>query len=125
MSRMWPVAQEDTDGRIDAVLASLSGLSRASCAILIDEQRVKLNGKSIAKSARVAFGDVIEVEFPDTEVGQVEPTVELPIVFSDDDFVVIDKPTGVAAHPSVGWSGPTVIGSLEAMGHVRLTHDAR
>jgi 23S rRNA pseudouridine1911/1915/1917 synthase len=118
MIRMWPVSQEDNDGRIDAVLASLSGFSRAACAALIDENRVQLNGKKVAKSARVQFGDVIEVEFPDSEVGQAEPTVELPIVFADDDFVVIDKPTGVAAHPSVGWSGPTVIGSLEAMGHV-------
>ena len=118
MIRMWPVAQEDADARIDAVLAGLSGLSRASCAALIDEGLVKLNDKVIAKSARVQFGDVIEVDFPDTEIGQAEPTVELPIVFADEDFVVIDKPAGVAAHPSVGWSGPTVIGSLEAMGHV-------
>lgn len=115
---MWPVAQEDSDGRIDAVLSGLSGLSRAACAALIDDKRVNLNGKTVAKSARVQFGDVIEVEFPDTEIGQAEPIVVLPVVFSDEDFVVIDKPAGVAAHPSVGWSGPTVTGSLEAMGHV-------
>jgi len=118
MIRMWPVAAEDEDGRIDAVLSTLSGLSRAACVGLIDDGRVKLGGKVIVKSARVSFGDVIEVDLPDPELADDEPTVILPIVYSDDDLVVIDKPTGVAAHPSVGWSGPTVIGSLAAKGHV-------
>ncbi|NBY15607.1 MAG: RluA family pseudouridine synthase [Actinobacteria bacterium] len=118
MIRNWPVLESDSDTRIDAVLASLSGLSRATCAALIDEQRVTVNGKSVAKSHRVQFGDVVEVEFPDPDLTESEPTVDLPVVFADDDLVVIDKPAGVAAHPSAGWSGPTVIGSLTAMGHV-------
>ncbi|MBU6347724.1 MAG: RluA family pseudouridine synthase [Actinomycetales bacterium] len=118
MIRNWPVAQEDQDGRIDSVLANISGLSRATCAGLIEQGRVQVNEKVVAKSHRVSFGDVIEVEFPDPEVGWQEPVAALPIVFSDSDLVVIDKPAGVAAHPSAGWAGPTVTGSLEAMGHV-------
>ncbi|NBV89888.1 MAG: RluA family pseudouridine synthase [Actinobacteria bacterium] len=118
MIRTWPVSELDADSRIDAVLANLSGLSRATCATLLDQDRVRVNDKVVIKSHRVQFGDVIEVEFADPEVGASEPVVELPIVHSDDDLVVIDKPAGVAAHPSAGWSGPTVIGSLEAMGHV-------
>lgn len=118
MIRNWPVALEDQDGRIDSVLANISGLSRATCAGLIEQGRVQVNEKVVAKSHRVSFGDVIEVEFPDPEVGWQEPVAELPIVFSDADLVVIDKPAGVAAHPSAGWAGPTVTGSLEAMGHV-------
>ena len=45
-----------------------------------------------------------------------EPVVELPIVFQDDDIVVVDKPVGVAAHPSPGWTGPTVTNGLRAAG---------
>jgi 23S rRNA pseudouridine1911/1915/1917 synthase len=30
---------------------------------------------------------------------------------------VVDKPVGVAVHPSVGWSGPTVVQGLAAMGY--------
>lgn len=122
MIRMWPVSADDEGGRIDAVLASLSGLSRATCAGLIDEQRVQLNSKVVAKSARVQFGDVIEVDLPDPELHDVEPTVELPITYEDSDLVVVDKPAGVAAHSSPGWSGPTVIGSLAAMGHVLTSY---
>ena len=37
---------------------------------------------------------------------------EMTIAYEDDDIVVVDKPVGVAAHASVGWTGPTVLGSL-------------
>ena len=38
------------------------------------------------------------------------------VVYDDDDLVVVDKPVGVAAHPSPGWSGPTVVGGLAGAG---------
>src|SRR4029450_8448432 len=41
----------------------------------------------------------------------------LTILHDDDDLVVVDKPIGVAAHPSPGWDGPTVIGGLAAAGY--------
>jgi len=46
-----------------------------------------------------------------------EPVEGLSVVYADDDIVVVDKPVGVAAHASPGWTGPTVIGGLAAMGH--------
>jgi 23S rRNA pseudouridine1911/1915/1917 synthase len=41
----------------------------------------------------------------------------MTILYDDDDIVVVDKPVGVAAHPSPGWDGPTVIGGLAAAGY--------
>jgi 23S rRNA pseudouridine1911/1915/1917 synthase len=41
----------------------------------------------------------------------------LTVVHDDDDVVVVDKPVGVAAHPSPGWDGPTVVGGLAAAGY--------
>jgi 23S rRNA pseudouridine1911/1915/1917 synthase len=41
----------------------------------------------------------------------------LHVLYDDDDLVVVDKPVGVAAHPSPGWDGPTVIGGLAAAGY--------
>jgi 23S rRNA pseudouridine1911/1915/1917 synthase len=41
----------------------------------------------------------------------------LRVVHEDDDVIVVDKPVGVAAHPSPGWEGPTVVGGLAAAGH--------
>jgi 23S rRNA pseudouridine1911/1915/1917 synthase len=118
MIRTWPIDESLEGERCDVALARLTGESRATCVTLLEEKRVTLNGKVAQKSARLAFGDVVEVDLPDPDMYDAEPTVELPIVFEDDSFVVIDKPAGVAAHPSQGWSGPTVTGSLTAMGTV-------
>ena len=46
------------------------------------------------------------------------------IVYEDDDIIVVDKPRGVAAHPTPGWTGPTVIGGLLATGHRVATSGA-
>jgi 23S rRNA pseudouridine1911/1915/1917 synthase len=41
----------------------------------------------------------------------------LTVLHADDDIVVVDKPVGVAAHASPGWTGPTVLGGLAALGY--------
>jgi 23S rRNA pseudouridine1911/1915/1917 synthase len=48
----------------------------------------------------------------------------LAVVYDDDDVVVVDKPVGVAAHASPGWSGPTVVGALAAAGYGVATSGA-
>jgi 23S rRNA pseudouridine1911/1915/1917 synthase len=45
-------------------------------------------------------------------------------VYEDDDIVVVDKPPGVAAHPTPGWNGPTVLQGLLAAGHTIATSGA-
>jgi 23S rRNA pseudouridine1911/1915/1917 synthase len=122
MIRIWPIDETLEGERCDVGLSRLTGESRANCVALIEQSRVTINSKVAQKSARLSFGDVIEVDLPDPDMHEAEPTVELPIVFEDDSFVVIDKPAGVAAHPSQGWSGPTVTGSLEAMGTVLTSY---
>ena len=118
MIKTWPIPESLNDERVDVALSRLAEVSRAVGADMIDAEQVTVNGRKVAKSTRVSFGDILELELPDSDLNEPEPTVLLPIVFEDSDLVVIDKPAGVAAHPSVGWSGPTVIGSLAAMGTV-------
>jgi 23S rRNA pseudouridine1911/1915/1917 synthase len=79
-----------------------------------------LDGVVSAKSERVTAGAVLDVDLPEPERSPLAPAqvVEgLRVVFEDDDILVVDKPVGVAAHPSPGWTGPTVIGGLAAAGH--------
>ena len=105
--------------RLDAALSRLFGMSRTKAAELIEAGRVTLDGSPAAKSARVAAGVLLDVELPAPEapVAVVPQTVEgLRIVHDDDEIVVVDKPVGVAAHPSPGWTGPTVIGHLAGAG---------
>src|SRR6185369_16031236 len=66
-----------------------------------------------------AGGAGLDVELPAPPAPRVpdpEPVDGLTVIYDDDDIVVVDKPVGVAAHPSPGWTGPTVIGGLAAMG---------
>jgi 23S rRNA pseudouridine1911/1915/1917 synthase len=105
--------------RLDAALSRLFGMSRTKAAELIEAGRVTLDGSPAAKSARVAAGVLLDVELPapEAQVVVVPQTVEgLRIVHDDDEIVVVDKPVGVAAHPSPGWTGPTVIGHLAGAG---------
>jgi len=53
-----------------------------------------------------------------------EPVPGMTIIHDDNDIVVVDKPVGVAAHPSVGWTGPTVVGGLAAAGYRIATSGA-
>jgi len=122
MIRTWPIPEQLEGERCDVALSRLAGMSRAVCADFIDEKRVTINGVAVAKSSRVAFGDVLDLDLPDPDLADAEPTLELPIVYEDEGLVVINKPSGIAAHPSVGWSGPTVTGSLVAMGQVLTSY---
>jgi len=117
---------EGLDGeRVDAALARALGLSRTMVAAAAERGGIFVNGKRVDKSARLAAGDLIEIEIIQESARGVElDTADIPelhIVHSDEDILVIDKPLGVAAHPSIGWIGPTVVGVLTARG-VSLSH---
>ncbi len=105
--------------RVDAAMARLFGLSRTRAAELIAEDLVRLDGEPVTKSERVLPGSDLEVTIPrlDDPLAVVPEIVEgIKIVHDDESIVVIDKPVGVAVHPSPGWSGPTVVGHLAGAG---------
>lgn len=105
--------------RVDAALARLLGLSRTRASELVAEGHVLLNGQPPMKSERVEPGALLEASIPAPRTAEVvaQAVEGMRIVHDDDDLVVVDKPIGVAAHPSVGWEGPTVLGHLAAAGY--------
>lgn len=115
------VVGEDVAGlRADAAVARLLGISRSAAATLLLDGHITTNGKSVGKSSKITAGTELEVSIPDRRdpLEVVEEVVEgLKILLDDEDFVVIDKPVGVAAHPSPGWVGPTVVGGLAGAGY--------
>jgi 23S rRNA pseudouridine1911/1915/1917 synthase len=105
--------------RLDAAMARMFGFSRSRAAELVAAGNVTLDGQPAAKSDRVHPGARLDVEIPATRdpVAVVPETVEgISIIHDDDAIVVIDKPVGVAVHPSPGWTGPTVVGHLVGAG---------
>ncbi len=119
---------EGLDGeRLDAVLARLFGLSRSVAADLIAEGSVLVGGKTGMKSDRVLAGAELTVTLPPPPVAlevSADPVPGMSLAYEDEDIVVVDKPAGVAAHPSPGWTGPTVIGGLMAAGVMVATSGA-
>ena len=108
--------------RVDAALARLFGLSRTKAADLATAGAVRVDQRTVGKSDRVYAGAWLEVSLPDAPSSTglavvAEPVPGMAVIHDDADLVVVDKPVGVAAHPSVGWTGPTVIGGLAAAGY--------
>ncbi|MEU7173143.1 RluA family pseudouridine synthase [Micromonospora tulbaghiae] len=119
-TRSLPVPDGLDGMRLDQAVARLFGLSRTAAAGLIDAGDALVDGVARPNSHKVKAGSWLEVTLPappapPTVVPQAVPG--LTVVYADDDIVVVDKPVGVAAHPSPGWTGPTVIGGLAGIGH--------
>ncbi len=133
---------EGLDGeRLDAALARMFGLSRAKAADLIAGGLVLVGGQQAQKSHRVEAGSWLDVTLPPAGGGQSGAAAErvsgqessaaghgrvpgLNVLYEDSDILVVDKPVGVAAHPTPGWTGPTVTGGLQAAGHSVATSGA-
>ncbi|NDK90507.1 RluA family pseudouridine synthase [Gordonia desulfuricans] len=119
-SRSLPVPDGVDGMRLDAGVARILGLSRTVAARLADDGDITVDGVSVDKSHKLAAGSWLDVLLPaPAEPLRVEPTPveDLEVIYHDSDIIVVDKPVGVAAHPSLGWSGPTVVGALEAAGY--------
>lgn len=115
----------DRDGaRADAVLAERFGISRTEAAGWLTAGAAvhtagRRTGRPVKKSEKLPAGIALQVRVPARKdpLEVVEEVVEdLHLLHQDDDLVVVDKPVGVAAHPSPGWTGPTVIGGLLGLG---------
>src|SRR5882724_1946027 len=114
--------------RLDQAVARLFGLSRTAAATLVDSGDAVIDGSVANKSAKVTAGSWLEVTLPPppVEITEIVPAevTGLTVVYSDDDIVVVDKPVGVAAHGSPGWTGPTVLSGLAALGQTVATSGA-
>jgi 23S rRNA pseudouridine1911/1915/1917 synthase len=124
-SRTLPVPDGLDGMRVDAGLSRMLGLSRTVVAGLAEDGQVRADGRALGKSDRLVAGSWLEVTLPAPALpaapeGPAEAVVGLDRLYEDDDLVVVDKPVGVAVHPSPGWTGPTVTAGLAALG-VRLS----
>ncbi|AGE36763.1 RluA family pseudouridine synthase [Corynebacterium urealyticum] len=118
--RMMPVPDGLAGMRVDAGLSKLLGLSRTVVADLAAAGDITAEGKSLGKSDRLVAGQWLDVTLPAPErdlAAEPPQLVEgMDILYSDDDVIAVNKPVGVAAHPTLGWEGPTVTAGLAAAG---------
>jgi len=106
------LVEEDMEGeRLDSFVSDMmEDLSRSLVQTLIKEGRVRVAGQAAKASYRVKNGDEIQVEVPALQAVKIEAQeIALPILYQDEDLVVVDKPKGMVVHPAHGnWDGTMV-----------------
>lgn len=122
MLKVVPAPDTLIGRRFDIAVAKMLGISRVKATDLIETGQVRIAGRpgDHGKSATLQDGDLVEFDLVDEQRAPEPIAEDMPIVYEDEDIVVVDKPVGVAAHMSVGWTGPTVLGSLLKRG-VQIT----
>jgi len=95
--------------RFDAAAAEmLPSLSRMYVHALIEGRRILLNGEQQKGGYKLRVGDVITTDFDESEIEQIAD-IELPILYEDDDVLIVNKPEGIISHSrSKYWNEPSV-----------------
>lgn len=92
------VAEDQTGMRLDSfVVTVLPRLSRAHARTLCDTDKVQVNGVARKAGHKLKPDDRVAIEYDERELNAI-PDINLPIVYEDEDCVVIDKPAGVLTH---------------------------
>jgi len=104
--------------RIDRVVAMLSGCSRADASAALAAGSVRIDGTVVVKpSVKVTEGQRVELSVDPIRVQLppvADPSIDVRVVYMDDDVIVIDKPAGLVVHPAPGHAGGTLVQGLLA-----------
>jgi 23S rRNA pseudouridine1911/1915/1917 synthase len=86
------------------VVELIPELSRSSATKLIEDGKVAVNGKTVEKGGyKLREGDEVAVDFDIRQLDDI-PAIDLPVLYEDDDCVVIIKPLGVLSHSKGGFN---------------------
>lgn len=112
-----------SDERLDRVLQALLGISRKKAKGLLDEGRVRVNGRRVViASWNMKSGDRIEVsseeEAPQPEAGQYY----LKVIYEDSDLLVVEKDAGIPCEPSKISTRPSIVSIINAYLKRKLPH---
>lgn len=113
-NRVFIVAEENNNERIDKVIAQLDNtLTRSAVQKLIEENNVTVNGKVPTKNLKLKTGDEITVTVPEPVLPEALPeNIPLDIVYEDSDLLVVNKPKGMVVHPATGNYSGTLVNAL-------------
>ena len=109
----------DISERLDKFLAKKLKVSRNQIEQLIKKESVKVNKKTAKKGGiKLSVGDEIEVVLPQKEEKQTQKAdFEIPVLYEDEDLMVINKPPGIVVHPAPSYKEPTLVDWLKQKGY--------
>lgn len=105
---------EENGVRIDAWISKrLEKYSRSYIQKLLNEGLVLVNGSSVRSNYKVRINDDITLQIPEPEVLDIVPeNIEIPVLYEDEDVLVVNKPKGMVVHPAVGNYSGTLVNAL-------------
>ena len=117
--RSLPVPDGLVGERVDVAVAKLLGFSRTFAGDVVERGGVEVDGRVARKSDRLSPDVVLSIVWDDPREPEIVPVLiaDMQVVYDDDDIVVVSKPPFLAAHPSLGWEGDTVLGALAGAGY--------
>lgn len=102
------------------VIAMYPDLTRSVAAKLIDQGKVTVNGKVIQKAGhKLKPGDEVIAEY-NHELMSAIPSIDIPIIYEDDDCVVVDKPAGILTHSKGDFNPEATVASWLAQHMVKM-----
>ncbi len=115
--RSWEIPAALDNQRVDRVLALLTGMPRGEVGSLVDSGAVTVRGQAVtSRSRRVHTGDQLTATWVQATVAPLIPdaAVQIPVLWSDSEVAVVDKPAGLVVHPGAGHRSGTMVHGLLA-----------
>ena len=109
------VTPEEAGKRADVTVARLSGAPRSLVAEAVKRGDVRVNGTAVKASHPLEPGDTLSYDVhAREELVAVPEAIDIPIVYEDDELIVVDKPAGMVTHPAHGATSGTLVNALLA-----------
>lgn len=114
MKGSFIISEDEKLLRLDVVFNThFSDMTRSHIKLLIDDGKIKLNGKVVKAGEKVKPGQNVEYEFESAKpLEAVAEDIDFDIVFEDDDLLVINKPQGLVVHPCSSTKTGTLVNGL-------------
>jgi 23S rRNA pseudouridine1911/1915/1917 synthase len=112
--RMVTVPEGAEPGRADRFAADLTGLSRSFVQRLMADGLVRAGDRILKPNTIIEPGTALQVEVPPAVDAEPQPEsdIDVPVVYEDDDLLIVDKPSGLVVHPSPGHASGTLVNAL-------------
>ncbi|MDQ2681608.1 MAG: RluA family pseudouridine synthase [Candidatus Eremiobacteraeota bacterium] len=109
------VNAEEAGKRADVVIARLTGFPRSLIAEAVKRGDVRIDGAVVKGSFPLEPGQTLDYTLHARPVLSAQPeAIDVPIVYEDDDIIVVDKPAGMVSHPAHGATTGTLANAMLA-----------
>ncbi len=110
----FQISETIRKNRLDNFLfEEIKAVSKIYLRELLKKDECRVNGKPEQSGYHLQAGDIVEIEVDlDAETAMKPEAIPLTIVFEDAEIIVVDKPSGMLVHPTLGQKNGTLLNAL-------------